>query len=165
MERFTLYFFVGFMLLFGGCYSFRGIAIETDVKTYYVNPFLDQTIGQVPSLAADFTEKLNVKIRNESPLVQTNTDPHVEFSGSITRYEVTAEAPKPGEDVAFNRLTISVRVEYTNNLHEESNKSFTETWFSEFPSDQNLLDVQDEKIEEITDQLVENIFTKAFTNW
>lgn len=152
-------------ILIAGCYSFRGISIEPDVKTYYVVPFTDQTAGMVPNLGADFTEKLNVKIRNESPLVYSNTDPDVEFSGAITRYQVTAESPQPGKDVAFNRLTIAVRVDYTNNLHEESSKSFTESWFTEFPSDQNLLDIQDGEVETITDQLIENIFTKAFTNW
>ncbi|MBR9919465.1 MAG: hypothetical protein GYB31_01410 [Bacteroidetes bacterium] len=165
MNKYLLFLGIGLITFVAGCYSFRGIQIEPGVNTYYVSLFTDQTAGMVPNLAANFTEKLNVKIRNESPLVYSDTDPDVEFSGAITRYEVTAEAPQPGDDVAFNRLTITVKVDYTNNQFEESSKSFTESWFSEFPSDQNLLDVQDAQIDVITDQLVENIFTKAFTNW
>lgn len=165
MKSIFLWSYVLAFLGLTGCYTFSGIAIDQNVTTYFVAQFVNRSANVVPTLAPNFTEKLKDRIRNESRLLYTDTDPDVEFVGVITDFRVTSEAPQPGETVAINRLTISasVEVKYPNN--EEKNDKFTVSWYAEFGSDQNLLDVQDELIDEITDQLVEDIFTKAFTNW
>ena len=150
------------------CYSFRGISIDPSITTYYVAPFDNRAANATPTLAPDFTERLKDKIRNESRLVFTEQDPDVEFTGAITSFQVSSEAPQPGEQVAFNRLTISVSVDYINNRTSDEKLKVTKinkSFYSEFPSDQNLFDVQDELIQTITTQLVEDIFTAAFTNW
>jgi hypothetical protein len=165
MKNWIGLFLLGSMVFVLGCYRFVGIAIDQNVQTYYVAQFDNRANNVVATLAPDFTEKLKDKIRNESRLLYSDVDPHIEFSGSITRYDVSAEAPQPDEQIAFNKLTISVSVELVNNVIEEESKKFTKNWYAEFPSDQNLLDIQDDLIESITDQLVEDIFTEAFTNW
>lgn len=155
-------------LAFSGCYSFRGIAIDPSVITYYVAPFENRAPNAVPTLAPDFTERLKDKIRNESRLVYSEFEPDVEFTGAITGFQVTAEAPQPGEQIAFNRLTITVSVDYINNKAiEEKDRlvKITKSFYDEFPSDQNLFDIQETLIQRITIQLVEDIFTQAFTNW
>jgi hypothetical protein len=155
-------------LLFQGCYSFRGIAIDPAVNTFYVAPFENRAPNSVPTLAPDFTERLKDKIRNESRLVFSELEPDIEFVGAITGFQVTAEAPQPGEQVAFNRLTISVAVDYINNraIDEKSKVvKISKSFYDEFPSDQNLFDIQETLIQRITNQLVEDIFTQAFTNW
>lgn len=153
------------LALFAGCYSFRGISIDPSVNTFYVAPFENRSTAVVPTLPQDFTNKLIDKVRNESRLVFSENNPDVEFTGVITGFNVTSEAPQPGETVGFNRLTITASVEYINNQDDTKNLKFSVSWYDEFGSDQNLLDVQDELIRRITDQLVEDIFTKAFTNW
>ena len=159
---------LGSILLLQNCYSFRGISIDPTINTFYVAQFENRAPNATPTLAPDFTERLKDKIRNESRLIYTDTDPDVEFVGSISNYRVTSEAPQPGEQVSFNRLTIGVSVEYINNREPDEKKRVTKinkSFYSEFPSDQNLFDVQDELIQTITIQLVEDIFTAAFTNW
>ena len=89
----------------------------------------------------------------------------MEFTGYISDYRVTVSAPQPGEEVAFNRLTIYVKVEYTDHKNEDNNWNKTFNFFSEFPADQNLLDVQDDLHATIIEQLVSDIFSDAFTNW
>ncbi|MFZ2900186.1 MAG: LPS assembly lipoprotein LptE [Saprospiraceae bacterium] len=155
-------------LLFQSCYSFRGISIDPSITTYFVAQFTNRAPNATPTLAPDFTERLKDKIRNESRLVYNETDPDVEFVGAITGFSVTSEAPQPGEQVAFNRLTITVAVDYINNRETDEKKrvnKINKSFYAEFPSDQNLLDVQDGLIQSITTQLVEDIFTAAFTNW
>ena len=155
-----------FFVTLSGCYSFQGIAIAKEIETYYVAQFDNVSGNVVPTLAPNFTEKLKDKVRNESRLIYLdNQDADVEFSGVISDFRVTSEAPQPGENVAFNRLTIGIRVEYTNRVKEEESTTINSSFYAEYPSDTNLLDVQDELIETISDQLVEDGFTKAFTNW
>ncbi|MCB9284643.1 MAG: LptE family protein [Lewinellaceae bacterium] len=168
MKNWKAYCLLGVVLLMQSCYSFRGISIDPAITTFYVAPFENRSPNATPTLAPDFTELLKDKIRNESRLVFTDTDPDVEFVGAITTFNVTSEAPQPGEQVSFNRLTIGVSVDYINNRESDEKKRTTKinkSFYSEFPSDQNLFDVQDELIRTISTQLVEDVFTAAFTNW
>ncbi len=160
-----LYITLLFVVSLSSCYSFKGITIPVTVNTFYVNLFDNDAQNVVPNLSLDFTEKLKDKIRSESRLDESNTDPDIEFKGTITQYRVSSEAPTTGETTAFNRLTITIAVEYINNQDEEDNWKQNFSFFNDFPSSQNLLSVQDELIENINDQLVEDIFNKAFTNW
>lgn len=148
-----------------GCYSFKGTSIPPTVNTFYIETFDDQTTGSAPTLAQDFTVLLIDKIRSESRLQFTDTDPDIEFKGTVTNFEVTAEAPQPDEQVSFNNLNIEVLVEYIEEGNEDAGWSKRFPFFRPFPADVTLLEVQDQLIQEISEQLVEDIFNKAFTNW
>lgn len=172
--RSTSFLFLSWVLagfLFSGCnpsfgYSLKGISIPPDVKTYFVDVFTIQTADPVePILPRLFTETLKDKIRNESSLKLQEVDPDIEFSGGITRYSVTLEAPQANEQIGFQKLTIAVTVEFKNNNDEEAGWKQQFSFFSQFEPDENLLDVQDELIEDINNELADQIFNRAFTNW
>ncbi len=154
-----------FGTFFSGCYSFQGISIPPDVNTYYVELFEPQVEDLPPTLPRDFTELLKDKIRRESRLTYNDTDPDIEFSGIITRFEVTPEAPKAEQQIGFNKLTISVNVNFVNNRNEKANWKSSFEFYDLFEPSQNLLDVQANLIDNITKELADRIFNKAFTNW
>lgn len=159
---------LGIMMLgLVGCkvYSFDGTSIPVGTKTYYIEQFDVRTSSAIPTLGQTISQALNDKIRNESTLKLSDTDPDIEFKGSVIEFRVTAESPQRGETTAFNRLNMVISVEYINNLKEDDGWKTKFPYFSDFPSDQNLIDVQDVLIEEIYTQLVDDIFRKAFTNW
>lgn len=169
-------FFVGvvavtLLLASGGCtirgngYSFQGISIPPDVNTYYVELFENQSPSAVPTLPRDFTELLKDKIRRESRLRFNDEAPDVEFSGAITDFRVSAEAPKAGEQIGFNKLSITVLVSFENNKDEKANWKQNFTFEDFFDANANLLDVQETLILNITKELADRIFNKAFTNW
>ncbi len=153
------------------CYTFKSTGIPQNVNTFYVAEFDNNTVNVVPTLSYDFTQTLLEKVLNESRLKFTETDPDVEFSGTITRYQVTSVAPEEQDGrtvTAFNRLDIGVQVDYLNNREEDSNKkewSQNFSFYLDYANDENLLDIQDDLIEEINAQLVEDIFNKAFSDW
>ena len=148
-----------------GCYSLSGISIDPNASTYFVEQFDLTADDAPPTLPQTFTEALKDRIRTQTPLKASETDPSIAFSGSVVGWEVTSEAPQPGETTAFNRLTITVAVEYEDAI--DSSRSWRKRFpfFSNFSSTENLLDVQDVLIDEITEQLIEDIFNAAFTNW
>lgn len=163
---------IGFLILFmlisvcSGCkLSLNGYSIDRDVKTYYVGNFKLTALNAPANITQTFAESLKDKISKESSLKYSDKDPNIEFNGTITGFNVTSVAPQPNETTAFNRLTISLNVEYTNNLHPKDNWTKTFSHFDDFPSDVNLLQVQDEKIEIIFKQILEDIFNQAFNNW
>ena len=50
-------------------------------------------------------------------------------------------------------------------MDEEDDWSQTFSFFEDFDNDSNLEDVQDELIDNIFEQILQDIFTRAFTNW
>ncbi len=159
-----------FCLLFSSCYSFRGISINPNANTFYVAPFeVEIRGGEIPpppTLSVTFTERLKDKIRGESRLNYKDVDPDIEFSGIITGYDVTAEAPEQGETTSFSRLTIRMSVEYIDNKATEPEaQKKTVSFFQDYPTDENLLSIQDDLIDDINDELVDIIFNWAFNNW
>lgn len=153
------------MLIFNACYSLKGIAIDPSTNTFYVAVFENTANNVVANLDQDFTEALRRKIRDNSRLRFTELEPDIEFSGAITSYRITAQAPQAGETVSFNRLTINVSVDYVNNQKEDDKWTKTFSFFENFEASQNILDIQDGLIQSINDELVERIFNDAFTSW
>lgn len=152
-------------LLAAGCYSLSGISIDPTVRTYYVDLFDNRSPIADPDYPARITEDLKEKVRTQTRLVYTETDPDIEFGGAVTGWRVTSEAPTGDQQISFNRLTIDLQVEYTDNSNEANSWKRRFSFFSDFSAEQNLLDVQETLLEEINELLVEDIFNKAFTNW
>jgi hypothetical protein len=155
-------------LLSGCCYSFKGISIDNDVNTFFIQNFSAEAPNAPPALPVDFTERLKDKIRLESRLTLKNTEPDVEFTGKINEYRVVPVAPRPGETVALNRLEVGVSVQFLNHVNEKKSwptpRSFRH--FAEFDNNVDLLSVQDQLLQQtIYPQLLEDIFNAAFNDW
>lgn len=148
-----------------GCYSLKGYSIAPEVQTYYVGNFKLTALNAPATITQTFAESLKDKISKESRLKYTDENPHLEFNGTIQGFNVTSVAPQPGERTSFNRLTISLTVEYTNNLNPKDKWTKSFSHFEDFPSETNLLQVQDELIDVIFKQILEDIFNQAFNNW
>ncbi|PHN01350.1 LPS assembly lipoprotein LptE [Flavilitoribacter nigricans] len=164
-------FIAGLLLLsmVSSCYTFSGISVDyTVMKTYYVGNFQNNALNSPPILPQTLAEALREKVRRESRLVQSDVDPDIEFVGTLVDFRVTAEAPQGGnnrESTAVNRLTIVTAIEYINYKDEEKGWKSNFSFFYDYPSNTDLSSIQDEAIEVISDQMMEDIFNKAFTDW
>ena len=163
--------YISFTLLIGllsGCYSFKGISIPPEAKTFYVKDFVLRANNAPAQIDQLWSEALREKIRNESRLTYNEQSPDIEFEGSITSYKVVGTAPQAGNTVSLNKLTIGISVTYTNNAGDGGkDDEWTQTFsfFKDFDATLDLNSVEEGFIEEIFDQLTENVFNKAFTNW
>lgn len=165
--NFKFLIFLPVFIFCSGCYSFKGIAIPPDIRTFYVVDFqFDANVLSAPGdLNQRFAEALRTKIRNESRLIFNENEPDIEFSGRISSFNVQPEALQAGNTVALNRLSISINVEFKNNKDEKKNWTKAFSFFRTFDSTQDFLSLQDGLIREIFDQLTENVFNEAFTGW
>lgn len=154
------------LLSVSGCtFSLNGYSFDNTVKTFYVGNFKLTALNAPATINQTFQEALKDKVSRESRLQYTNLNPDLEFNGTIQSFVVSAVAPKPDEQTSFNRLTIFVAVEYTNHLDAKDTWTKTFSHFADFPTDQNLLQVQDDLITIIFNQILEDIFNQAFNNW
>jgi len=165
MRGFIVFIFLG--VVFQSCYSFKGVSIPSDVKTFYVRQVrLNPSAQFAPADSPErFMEQFRQKIRSQSSLKWDDTSPHIEFDCEISNYKVSNEGNQQGNEVSLNKLTITVKVDYINNNDEEEdwNKSFS--FGIPFDPSEDLQEVQDGYIEDIFEQISENIFNDAFTNW
>lgn len=151
-------------LLQCGVYSFTGAAIEG--KTINIHFIENQARNIVPSLSASFTEKLRQRILSQTSLSQVNAEStDYDISGHITNYDVTVASIAGNETSSTNRLTISVLIEYKNKLNPKSNFQQSFSRFADFSATKNLQSVENQLIADISDQIVDDIFNKAFVNW
>lgn len=153
------------ILLMHSCYSFKGIAIPANVNSYNV-PFIEVTSPDAPpSINTTLQDKLILKINQESRFVFNENDPDLILKTTLTRFNVQSVGANADNSVDANQLTISLKVEYTDNKNEENSweKNFSNN--RQFPTGTSLLSVQDRLVDEIFDDLVEDIFNQAFTNW
>lgn len=151
--------------LCSSCYSFKGTSIPQGVKTYYIPDVSLVDLSAPPETPIDFREKLRGKIRRQSNLNWTDTDPQVEFICTISRFDVLTASAGADAIVEQNTLKITVNVEYVTNYDEEEGweKSFTETY--NFDANEDLSQVQNQYIDNIFDRITEQIFLQAFAQW
>ncbi len=152
------------VLLCSSCYSFKGISIPPDVNTFYVEDFGNNAKNSPVDINQIFAESLREKVRNESRLQYNEQDPDIEFQGTIKEYSVRS-IPAQENQSALNRFEIKIQVQYVSNKNEEDSWDQLFSFFQDFESDVDLQSVQEELTETIFDQLIEDVFNKAFTNW
>jgi hypothetical protein len=146
-------------------YSFSGASIPAEVETINVKFFPNNAPLVEPTLSQTLTDALREKFVNETNLVLVNEGGDLILEGSITDYKTQPVAIQGDDQAALNRLTITVDVVYTNTYEEDLSFDTQFQRFSDYSSDQNLSEVQDQLIEEINRMLVEDIFNKAVINW
>lgn len=174
MRKFRLYSRMGLvlstlLLAMTGCkisYSFSGVNISPEVLTYSVDYFPNRAALVQAQLSQLFTDAMLDKIQGNTSLdLSSDGGGDVHFSGEITGYETRPTAITSQEVAARNRLTISVRVKYTNAVEPDLDFDSSFSRYEDYDASQNLTDVEDALIEIIVENLVEDIFNKAFISW
>jgi len=148
-----------------GIYSFTGASIPTEANTISVDYFKNKAATVQPSLSQIFTERLKDMFLEQTNLSLIENDGDISFSGYISKYQIKPMAIKANETASQNRLTIDVKVTYNNSLDAENNFEHTFSRFLDYDSTQNISDIENTLIEEITNELAEDVFNKAFVNW
>lgn len=155
-------------LVFTACkisYSFTGASIAPNVKTFSVAYFQNRARLVNPNLSQQFTDGLQEKIIKQTSLSQISENGDLEFSGQITDYDVKPMTIVSGDVAAQNRLTIGVKVKFTNNKDhtQDWEKSFTA--YEDYESSQSLSAVEGTLVPEIIKKLTDDIFNASVANW
>ena len=149
-----------------GIYSFTGTSIQPDVNTITI-PYVEYRALRVnPALSNQMTEALQEKFRRLTRLAQVDVDGDLELVCEITGYDVKATAVTADELASQNRLTVTVKVNFTNNKYPEDNvenKSFSA--YEDFDATLTLDSVEGGLCESIVDKLVEDIFNATVAQW
>jgi len=147
--------------------SFINAGIDYSVlKSFSIEQFDVKAANAPPESGQNFSEKLKDKVLTNTRLAFSNENGDIQFTGYVSAYQVKSLAPQGDQTVAFQQLNITVNVQYTDQKSETDNnwqQSFSR--FANFSSDQDLSTVEEALIEEIYDQILNDVFNKAFSGW
>lgn len=165
MKRTALILVSALLVVSCGIYSFTGTSIQPDVKTITI-PYVEYKALRVnPSLAGDLTDALQEKFRKLTRLEQVDQDGDLELVVEVTGYDVKATAITANELAAQNRLTVGVKIAFTNRKYPEDDVNQSFSAYEDFDATQSLEAVESGLCETIIDKLVEDIFNATVAQW
>ena len=148
-----------------GIYSFSGTSIQPDVKTVTINYFEYKALRVNPSLSNELTEAIKDQFRRLTRLEEVDIEGDLEISGEITGYDVKAMAVTADEVAAQNRLTVNVKIYFTNRKYPEDDFEKSFSAYADYDSSNTLDAMESQLCEEIIEKLVEDIFNATVANW
>ncbi len=135
-----------------------------NAKTISVAFFNNNASLVQPTLSQSFTEDLRNFFQTQSRLSLVPKSGDLQIQGSITDYRVSPVGIS-NNAAASNRLTIVVKVSFSNKMDPEKDFEQSFSRFADFPASQNLSTVEQDLIKDINQQLAQDIFNKALINW
>lgn len=156
---------VGFLLLSScGIYNFTG-GSTGDAKTFQVNFFRNEAPLVEPGLDRDFTIALQDLINNQTNLSLTDRNGDLVYEGEIVEFNITPMTATAGQTAAQNRLTIAVKVRFTNNTEEKKDFEKRFSFYYDYPAAVQFNSVKREAIPQIFERITQDIFNASLADW
>lgn len=146
-------------------YSLSGASIPPDAKTFSVAYFPNNAPMVAPVLSATLTDELTQRFASRTSLAQVEDGGDFAFEGEIVGYSSTTSSVSSGDYALQNRLTISVKVKFTNAIDDKMSFNRNFSAYADYDSTKLLTEVEGELIPQIVEQLVTDIFQAAASNW
>jgi hypothetical protein len=146
-------------------YSFQGGKLNYDmVKTITIHDFPFRLPGY-PALPQVFGQALRNRYVEQTRLVQVPNNGDIEIEGDITGYALQGTAVKEDAYASRTRLTITVRVQYTN--HKEPNSDVDQSFSAsqDFDATRSIDEVEEQLVRQIVDDLIDQIYNATVANW
>ena len=92
----------------------------------------------------------------------------LDLEGEITGYELTPQAVRDDGNTALaalTRLTLTVRVRYTNRVNPDKDFEQSFSSYKEFDNSRTIDQVQDELCRELIDNIVTQIYNATVADW
>lgn len=146
-------------------YSLSGASIPVEAKTFSVAYFPNNAAMVAPILSSTMTEALQDKLLRQTRLTQVDEGGDFAFEGEITGYTSTTATVSTDDYALQNRLTITVRVRFTNAVNEAASWDRSFSAFQNYNSTTLLSEAEGTLIPEIVDQIATDIFQAAASDW
>lgn len=155
----------GFQSCFLRNYSLSGVNIPADVNTFSVSFFPNESRLVNPRLSQVFTEKLRSKFLNETRLSMVESEGDFRFAGAISDYRIDPIAVQNNTAATQNRLMMTVNVKFEAPAHPELAFETPFSFFIDYDAAQNFQSLENSLSEQLSDQIVQQIFNKVALNW
>ena len=147
-------------------FTMNGASIDySKTHSIAISDFPNHAALVNPSLANDLTEGIrDIFIRQTRLNVQRQSG-DLELEGEITGYQLTPMAISADSYSAETKLTITVKVVFTNNVNPDESFEKTYSAYQTFDSTRLITDVQDELCATMITEIAENIYNDTVAKW
>lgn len=166
----TVVFTLVFSLILSACtvsYKFNAGMIDyTKIKSISIADFPNMAEGSMyPMLSQEFSEAVRNIFTRQTRLqiLRTGGDMHLE--GEITGYQLTPMAISADSYSSETKLTLTVKVRFSNNKQPEEDFEKSYSAFQTFSSNLMLNDVQGELLKAIITDISEGIYNDTAGKW
>ncbi|WP_276496017.1 LPS assembly lipoprotein LptE [Pontibacter litorisediminis] len=158
------------LLVSGGCgiYSFTGTNLSPDIRTISIQN-IENSTGEGPSnLTQVVTDNMKDYYRRNTNLTIVQGEGDLQIAGQIVSFTYSPAAiQREGQQdiAALNRLTLGVQIRYANVKQPEKDFERTFTISQDFPQNVDVTQLSTAQIEQLTEQLVVDVFNKTVADW
>ncbi|MFV0565787.1 MAG: LptE family protein [Flavobacteriaceae bacterium] len=167
MKKYFIYFILltlGFTLYNCGIYSFTGV--KTNAKTYQVNRIENNALLVEPGLERDFKIALEDLIQNQTNLTLVTSNADLVYEGEITDYRISPTTATSENTAAQNRLTISVKIRFTNRIKEDDDLDQSFSFYYDYAGSAQLTGgLKATAHDEILERLTQDIINATLAKW
>lgn len=157
------------LFTFSGCtisYKFNGASIDyTKTRTISIADFPNTAELVHPPLSQEFSEKLRDVYTKQTRLQVLKKGGDMHLEGEITGYQLTPMAISADTYASETKLTITIKVRFTNNKNPTEDFEKTYSAYQTFDSNLMLNDVQDELLKTMIDEITDNIYNDTVARW
>ncbi|MDD3322763.1 MAG: LptE family protein [Paludibacter sp.] len=156
-------------LFFQSCtisYKFNGASIDyTKTKSISISDFPNVAELIYPPLAQEFSETLRDEYSKQTRLQLLKKGGDMNIEGEIVGYQLTPMAISADSYSSETKLTMTIKVRFTNNKNPEDDFEKTYIAYQTFDSNQMLTDVQDELMTVMVKEIADNIYNDTVAKW
>lgn len=161
-------FLLGLILL-NACtisYKFNGASIDySTTKTISIADFPNVASLVYAPLSNNLSDGIRDLFQRQTRLEQVRRGGNLEIEGEITGYQLTPMAVSADSYAAETKLTMTVRVRFTNNVAPEESFEKTYSAYQTFDASQMLTDVQDELCNTMIAEIADQIYNDTVAKW
>jgi Lipopolysaccharide-assembly len=155
-------------LTFLGCgaYSFSGISLTPETKTFQVNYFQNNAPLTEPGLERDFRIALEELILNQTNLDLVKSGGDIIYEGEIVDYRISPTTATSSNTAAQNRLTIAVKVHFYDKNDDEAEFDQRFSFYFDYSGSAQLVGSQkDTAIAEIFERITQDVINASLAKW
>jgi len=167
MKKILPFLFLIILFTINSCsvYNFTGTG-KIDAKTFQVNFFQNNAELVQPGIDRTFTLTLQDLIQNQTNLNLVKNGGDLTYQGEITDYRITPMMATADIQAAQNRLTIRVKVQFSNKNKEADDFDKTFEFFYDYPAAQQLSGpTLDSAIKIIFERITQDVFNESLAKW
>jgi len=131
-----------------------------------MEPVVNRSLNVVPSLVPTMSEKIRSRILSQTGLTPVNNlDADYTIETVVQSYQVSISGVSGSNAVSTNRLTITIMVDFKNKLNPKANFKQSFSRMRDFDGNTQIQTIETALISQISEELADDIFNKAFVNW
>lgn len=160
---------VALTIAMNGCsisYKFNGASIDySKTRSISVADFPNNAALVYAPLSNNLSDAIRDIYQRQTRLEVLRRGGNLELEGEITGYTLTPMAVSADSYAAETKLTLTVRVRFTNNVAPEESFEKTYSAYQTFDSSRMLNDVQDELCNTMITEIAESIYNDTVAKW